>query len=176
MAHTLHADDAGIEVTGDQFAILPEKVLYAPISDRAVRLYAILQRHVGLPKGAVPGRKKLAKLCNGCSMSSLDRAIKELVSHHLLRVEHRYRDGTRELTSSRYHLLPGVVTGDGTSRHPRRQVSSPVTHKREQPRESDRGTSRSTRSRARRPSVEEPVAADVMKARFEQAKRDLRGT
>ena len=37
-------------------------------------------------------------------------------------------------------------------------------------------TSRSTRSRARRTSVEEPVAADVMRAQIERARSDLRGS
>lgn len=175
MTDSIPRDEAGIEVTGDRFAVLPETVLYAPISDRAVRVYAVLQRHTNMEAGAIPGRKRLAKMCNGCSLSSLDRAIRELIAHHLLRIEHRYRDGTRELTSSRYHLLPRTVTSDSTSRHPRRQVASPVTQERELPRERDPGSGRSTRSRARPSSPQKPIAADVMKVQIERAKRDLRG-
>lgn len=93
-----------IEVVGNRYATLPEVVLYSDVSDRAVRLYATLQRFVDLPKGAIPSRKTLAELL-ACSVDSLDRATKELVAHEFVTVEHRMTDDGKRHTSNRYHLV-----------------------------------------------------------------------
>lgn len=61
------------------FSITPEWVLYADISSHAVRLYGVLQRYADKDSGEChPSRKTLADKCR-LSLSSLDRALIELV-------------------------------------------------------------------------------------------------
>lgn len=72
----------------DYFAIVPEFVLYAPISSNAVRLYAILNRFANSQGRAWPSRKTLAELMQ-CSTATIDRAKDELVEIDALTVEHR---------------------------------------------------------------------------------------
>jgi hypothetical protein len=72
----------------DYFAIVPEYVLYAPISSNAVRLYAILNRFANSQGRAWPSRKTLADLMQ-CSTATIDRAKDELVEIDALTVEHR---------------------------------------------------------------------------------------
>jgi hypothetical protein len=72
----------------DYFAIIPEYVIYAPISSNAVRLYAILNRFANSQGRAWPSRKTLADLMQ-CSTATIDRAKDELVEIDALTVEHR---------------------------------------------------------------------------------------
>jgi hypothetical protein len=72
----------------DYFAIVPEFVIYAPISSNAVRLYAILNRFANSQGRAWPSRKTLAELMQ-CSTATIDRAKDELVEIDALTVEHR---------------------------------------------------------------------------------------
>jgi hypothetical protein len=72
----------------DYFAVVPEWVVYADISNAAVRLYAVLARFANSQGRAWPSRRTLAELMN-CSMSSIDRAKDELISVGALSVEHR---------------------------------------------------------------------------------------
>src|SRR5258708_3597514 len=77
-------------VRADYWAKVPEWVLYASISDRAVRLYGVLARHAKSDgTGADPGRARLARLLR-CSPSSLDRARRELEGINAIEVD-RYR-------------------------------------------------------------------------------------
>jgi len=99
------------------FAILPEWVLAAPISDRAVRLYAWLSRYADNGTGECwPSRKRLADQL-GCSLSSLDRAKDELVEVGALSVQIRH-DAAGQLsnlyTVIRSRPTGGGVTGEGT--------------------------------------------------------------
>ncbi len=81
-----------------RFAIVPEWVLDAPISDCAIRLYAVLLRY-GQSSGArMPGRSTLARRLRKQSVDTVDRAMKELVGLGAVAVEHR-RDGIRQLTN-----------------------------------------------------------------------------
>lgn len=107
------------------FAMIPEWLLDTPISARAVRVWCVLQRHADKQtKEARPGRHALARRAR-CSLSTLDRAIDELISVGAVTVEHRQRPGSQELDTNVYtlHML-GIVTGDDTSA---RDLSSPVT-------------------------------------------------
>jgi DNA-binding transcriptional MocR family regulator len=72
----------------DYFAIVPEFVIFAPISSNAVRLYAILNRFANSQGRAWPSRKTLAELMQ-CSTATIDRAKDELVEIDALTVEHR---------------------------------------------------------------------------------------
>ena len=85
-----------------RFAIVPEWVLDAEISDCALRLYAVLLRY-GQSSGArMPGRATLARRLRKKSTDTVDRAMKELVGIGAVVVEHRY-DGAQRLTN-RYHV------------------------------------------------------------------------
>ena len=81
-----------------RFAIVPEWVLDAPISDCAVRLYAVLLRYGQTSGARMPGRSTLARRLRKQSVDTVDRAMKELVGLGAVAVEHR-RDGTRQLTN-----------------------------------------------------------------------------
>jgi hypothetical protein len=96
-------DQQGGIVADVRFAIVPEWVLDLEVSDRAVRLYALLARHAdGDGSGAIPGRKRLAKRLR-CSVDSVDRAKAELVDAGALHVEHRFLDGRQ--TSNDYLVI-----------------------------------------------------------------------
>ncbi|MGH8969604.1 MAG: hypothetical protein ACRDV1_06605, partial [Actinomycetes bacterium] len=101
------ADADGVAASGSltvegHFALVPEWVLDAEISDGAVRLYAVLLRY-GQSSGArMPGRSTLARRLRKRSTDTVDRAMKELVGIGAINVEHRY-DGAQRLTN-RYHV------------------------------------------------------------------------
>ena len=59
------------------FSIIPEWVLDADISDRAVRLYGVLLRYGQTSGVRIPGRSTLARRLR-CSLDSLDRAVADL--------------------------------------------------------------------------------------------------
>jgi hypothetical protein len=72
-----------------RFSIIPEWVIDADISDRAVRLYAILARYADNETlQAFPSRETLAKRAN-CHWRSIDRAIDELVALGAITKQHR---------------------------------------------------------------------------------------
>lgn len=172
--------DTGDEVIGTAFAVLPESVLYADVSDRAVRLYATLQRFVGLPKGAIPGRKRLARLLR-CSIASLDRATRELESARFLKVEHRHIKGAKGLTSSRFHLLSPAITSEDRSNHGRGQVSSLVRTPAvtgdgvKRVRERKAGRESNGNPRRRRDSSEGPPSTAARDELMERARRRREG-
>ena len=86
----------------ERFAIVPEWLLDADVSDTAIRLYAVLLRY-GQSSGArMPGRATLARRLRKKSVDTIDRAMRELVTVGAVVVEHRY-DGPQRLTN-RYHL------------------------------------------------------------------------
>lgn len=60
-----------------RFTQVPEWVLDAEISDRAVRLYGVLGRYADANGRSFPGRETLAERLR-CSKDSVDRAMKEL--------------------------------------------------------------------------------------------------
>jgi hypothetical protein len=92
------------------FAIVPEWVLDLPISDRAVRLYAILSRYADSDGYCWPSRRTLAERIT-CSVDTLDRAVRELVDGGVLEVTARY-DDAGDRTSNGYlvrRLAPAPV-------------------------------------------------------------------
>jgi hypothetical protein len=99
------------------FAIIPEWVLTSSLSDRAVRLYAILSRYADNATGECwPSRKTLADQL-GCSLKSLDRAKDELVDANALTIHVRQNhDGQQSnlYTIRRVRPAQGGVTGDAT--------------------------------------------------------------
>lgn len=103
-------------VRGARFAILPEWLLYdLEVSDRAIRLYAVLARHADSDGRSCPSRQRLASLL-GCSVDTVDRAKQELIAAQALVVQQR-RDAKGDLTSNDYLLLadePGGRTDAAT--------------------------------------------------------------
>lgn len=72
-----------------RFSIIPEWVLDAKISDRAIRVYSILARYADNETlQAFPSRETLAKRAN-CHWRSIDRAIEELVTLGAITKQHR---------------------------------------------------------------------------------------
>lgn len=90
-------------ISGTIFTIIPEWILDADMSDRAVRLYGVLHRYLGRNETAWPSRQTLAGRLR-CSTKSVDRALEELAGLGAVVVRHRYRsDGSQ--TSSDYLLV-----------------------------------------------------------------------
>jgi hypothetical protein len=89
-------------VVEDRFAIVPEWLLDADISDAAVRLYAVLLRYGQSSGSRMPSRATLARRLRKRSTDSVDRAMKELVGLGAVRIEHRYA-GAQRLTNA-YHV------------------------------------------------------------------------
>jgi hypothetical protein len=72
-----------------RFSIVPEWVLDAGLSDRAVRVYALIARYADNDTlQAFPARETLADRAL-CSVKSIDRAVRELVAAGALRKAHR---------------------------------------------------------------------------------------
>lgn len=93
------------------WSVVPEWVLDAEVSDRAVRLYGVLGRYADTDGSAHPSRKVLAGRLR-CSVDSIDRATKELEAIGALRVVPRY-DDVGDRTSNEYVLCrvrPGSRT------------------------------------------------------------------
>jgi len=90
-----------VRITAEtRFAIIPEWVLFAPISPTAVRLYGVLARHADKEEHfSIVGRGKLAEQMR-CATDTIDRAMAELGEIGAVTVEHR-TDPNNPL-----HLLP----------------------------------------------------------------------
>jgi hypothetical protein len=103
-------------VVEDRFAIVPEWLLDAQVSDAAVRLYAVLLRYGQTSGARMPSRATLARRLRKKSTDSVDRAMKDLAGIGAVNVEHRY-DGAQRLTNA-YHVR--------TSRPGRSQPPTPT--------------------------------------------------
>lgn len=82
---------------GERFAVIPESVLYAPISANAFRLFAILQRHSDALGHCYPGRNRLAEIMQ-VSHDTISRAKKELIDAGFLTCVERFDDAGRRTT------------------------------------------------------------------------------
>lgn len=107
-------DNMETTITSDRrFAIVDEWVLDLPVSDRAIRLYAVLVRYADhQTHKAFPSRRTLAERLR-CSMKSVDRAVQELIDAGALSKKQRFNSSlvfTIHTVSS--GLSRGVDTGD----------------------------------------------------------------
>jgi hypothetical protein len=105
-------------ITADiKFAILPEWVLAADISDRAVRMYAILARYADNETlQAFPSRETLAKRA-GCNAKAVTKAVEELVAIGAVTKTHRkngeaYQSNIYTLRRVGPNLTPPRVNSD----------------------------------------------------------------
>lgn len=104
-------------IYGERFAITPEWVLDAEVSDRAVRLWAVLNRFAGEKGEANPGRLRIAKRLR-CSEKSVDRAMRELVQIGAVVAQAAY-DDAGDRTANDYYLWPKTpVTRGGATVDP----------------------------------------------------------
>ncbi|NLT56858.1 MAG: hypothetical protein GXX79_20300 [Actinomycetales bacterium] len=95
--------EQGSLVVEQRFAIAPEWVLDAGVSDVAFRLYVVLLRYGQSSGQRMPGRKLLAARLHMRSTDTVDRALKELVAVGAVVVERR-RTGRTNLTN-RYRVM-----------------------------------------------------------------------
>ena len=118
-----------------KFAIVPDWVLDAAISDRAVRIYAILARYADNETlQAFPSRETLAKRA-GCNAKAVTKAVDELVSVGAVVKEHRkngdaFQSNLYTLRRVGPNLTLGRVTGDtgvGSDLTPGRVSDDPLT-------------------------------------------------
>ena len=96
MADSAAGDRPGEEATlvvEQRFAVVPEWVLDADISDRAYRLYGVLLRYGHSSGHRMPSRATLAARLHKDCPDTVDRALKELVGIGAVAVEHRTADG-----------------------------------------------------------------------------------
>lgn len=92
------------------FAILPEWVLFAPITPNAKITYAVLQRYANSDGICFPSRATLASR-TGVSVRAIDRALGELQDINAVKVQRR-KSPDGGWTSSLYHVKtanPGEV-------------------------------------------------------------------
>jgi hypothetical protein len=96
-----------------RFAIIDEWLLDLDISDRAVRLYAVLARYADSETHkAYPSRDTLAKRLR-CSTKSVDRAAQELVDSGAMTKQHRHNSSivyTLQVVQGGGHHSPGGST------------------------------------------------------------------
>lgn len=123
------------KIRGDRrFAIIDEWVLDLDISDRAIRLYAVLNRYADKDTNkAFPSRQTLADRLR-CSPKSVDRALDELIQFGLLKKQQRHNSSliftlvtpvSRGVDSGDQGgwtpVTRGVDTGDDLTRTTKRQ-------------------------------------------------------
>jgi hypothetical protein len=110
------------------FAMTPEWLLDSTVSDKALRLYAVLARYADKEHHAHPSRRKLAERMH-CSPDSVDRVLKELQMAGAIEVDNRFDEDGHQ-TSNDYILRPGGRTdAEGGSRMDAEGVAAPVRHR-----------------------------------------------
>jgi hypothetical protein len=96
-------------MTSDAYARVPEWLLDAAVSDRAVRLYALLDRYAGADGAAFPSRRTLAERLR-CSRDVIDRAMKDLVAAGAVDVVPRF-DPAGDRTTNGYRVAARARLG-----------------------------------------------------------------
>jgi hypothetical protein len=111
-----------------RFAIVPEWVIDAAVSDSAFRLHSLLLRYGNGSGSRMPSRQTLARRLRR-SVDAIDRAMRQLTEAGIVRVEHR-RNGEQFL-SNRYHVRTsppaGVAAADGGGRSSAATPETPTT-------------------------------------------------
>jgi hypothetical protein len=93
------------EVTADFFfAIIPEWVLALPVSSNAIRTYCVLRRFADNNTGECYPSRRLLSMKARLSVSTLDRAIKELVDAGAVKVKPR-KNASGDWSSNLYTVI-----------------------------------------------------------------------
>jgi hypothetical protein len=97
------------------WAQVPEWVIIAAISDRAVRLYALLARRANAENQAFPSRGYLAEKL-ACSRKSVDRALDELLAIGAVTKQSQFADNRQTVNLYTVRAMAGspVSTGGDT--------------------------------------------------------------
>ena len=123
--------------TDVRWAQVPEWVVTAPISDRAVRLYALLARRANSDSQAFPSRKYLAVNMH-CSSKSVDRAMEELLAVGAVTKQKQYQDSRQTVNLYTLRAMGGTpVTkggdtgdeGEGDTRVPQNESHKNESHR-----------------------------------------------
>ena len=126
--HTTLPAAGTLVVEEPRFAIVPEWVIDAALSDGAFRLYSLLLRYGNGSGCRMPSRQTLARRLRR-SVDAVDRAMRQLTEAGIVRVEHR-RNGEQFL-SNRYDVRTtapaGVATADGGGRTSAATPEPPTT-------------------------------------------------
>jgi hypothetical protein len=137
--HTAPPAAGTLVVEEPWFAIVPEWVIDAAVSDGAFRLYSLLLRYGNGAGSRMPSRQTLTRRLR-CSVDAIDRAMRQLTEASIVRVEHRR--SREQVLSNRYHVrtTPPAGTfqegGRRTTAQPRdpyRQTPSPSHRSRSAP-------------------------------------------
>ena len=110
--HTTLPAAGTLVVEEPRFAIVPEWVIDADVSDGAFRLYSLLLRYGNGSGSRMPSRQTLARRLRR-SVDAIDRAMRQLTEAGIVRVEHR-RSGEQFL-SNRYHVRTTAPAGVATT-------------------------------------------------------------
>lgn len=96
-----------------RFAIVPEWVLDLDVSDRAVRLYALLARYSAGEGAAFPSLRTLQERLS-CGRTALRDAIDELRQHGAIAREERHAPSGRQTTNRYVLAVAGPLSSVGT--------------------------------------------------------------
>ncbi len=107
--------DGTLLVEEPRFAIVPEWVIDAAVTDAAFRLYSLLLRYGNGSGCRMPSRATLARRLRR-SVDAVDRAMRQLSEAGIVRIEHRRCE--EQFLSNRYHVRtsqapPTPVAGGG---------------------------------------------------------------
>lgn len=110
-------DAAPVRYAGPKFALIPEWVLFADISDRAVRLYGVLLRFADhQTREAWPTRRRLAERVRVKDRRSVDKALGELMRIGALKMYPRWRNSLNEVVEE-YDAAHPIRTSSGYELH-----------------------------------------------------------
>lgn len=101
------------------FAIVPEWLLDLDVTDKAVRLYAVLARYADADGLSWPSRTTLARRLR-CSVDTVDRAATALIEAGALVKEQRTGDDGERQTSNLWTILRVRPPGRKSAAHPGR--------------------------------------------------------
>jgi len=120
-----------------KWAQVPEWVIVAPISDRAVRLYALLARRANADSQAFPSRGYLADRM-GCSRKSVDRALEELLTVGAVTKQQQFQDSRQTVNLYTLRAMGGTrvtrggdtgVQGEGDTGVPQNESHKNESHR-----------------------------------------------
>lgn len=89
------------KITSNFFKV-PNEIFYLGLSSKAILVYCCLMRHAGEKLKCFPSRKTIANEC-GIGVTTVDRALCELVSAGLVQKENR-KNVIGGKTSNMYYL------------------------------------------------------------------------
>jgi hypothetical protein len=94
------------------FAMIPEWVLFSPISANAIRLYCVLRRRADKQSGkCYPSRTTLAKDMGNISVRTVARSLDELIGIKAIKITHRMNGD--EYSSNIYTVISNSPKGWG---------------------------------------------------------------